>query len=79
MSTKSLARPIDNVLDVHETRVVAIIDHLAPVLASWRQGEDLRHEKDTLEAQCDVLEGQILTLKPAGFGPKLRPVWPLAA
>ncbi len=66
MSTKSLARPIDNVLDVHETRVVAIIDHLAPVLASWRQGEDLRHEKDTLEAQCDVLEGQILTLKPAG-------------
>lgn len=65
MSTKSLARPIDNVLDVHETRVIAIIDHLAPVLASWRQGEDLRHEKDALETQCDALEGQILTLKPA--------------
>ncbi len=66
MSTKSLARPIDNVLDVHETRVVAIIDHLAPVLASWRQGEDLRHEKDTLETQCDALEGEILKLKPVG-------------
>ncbi len=65
MGSKSLARPIDNVLNLHESRVMAVIDHLAPVLESWRQGEDLRQEKDELNARCDDCESQILSLKPA--------------
>lgn len=42
MTLKSLARPVENLQSVDEAHVLAIVDHLAPMLEDWREGQDLR-------------------------------------
>lgn len=42
MPLLSLARPIENIATPDEAKVLAVIDHLMPVLADWRKAEDLR-------------------------------------
>lgn len=49
MTTLSLAKPIENVGDLNEAKVLAIVDHLAPILDDWRKGEDLRNQLSALE------------------------------
>lgn len=43
MATLSLAKPIENVGSIEEIRVLALVNHLVPMLAGWRKGEDLRN------------------------------------
>lgn len=42
MALLSLAQPIENVANVEEARVLALANHLLPMLEGWRRGEDLR-------------------------------------
>jgi hypothetical protein len=49
MPSLSIARPVENVRTGDEARVIALIDHLMPVLANWRQAEDLRNRLPQVE------------------------------
>lgn len=50
MPTLSLSRPVENLRSAEEANVIALIDHLVPVLDDWRKGEDLRNELTEIEA-----------------------------
>ena len=50
MAILSLARPIENVRSNDEARVLALVDHLMPMLEDWRKGEDLRNDISELDA-----------------------------
>lgn len=83
MRILSLAKPIENIEDAEETKVLAVIDHLLPMLANWRAGEDLRkqgedvgrqileNEQQLAAAKTDLLEAvaDIETAKVASFNP----------
>lgn len=43
--------PFENVQDPNEQRVLALADHLIPMLDAWRAGEDLAAQKKHLEAR----------------------------
>jgi len=43
MANLSLAKPLENVANIEEARVLALVNHLAPMLDGWRKGEDLRN------------------------------------
>ncbi len=61
---KSLVSPIENIVDFNETKVLAIINHLLPTLKPWREGEDLRSEKVSVNTTLDKSEQAIIDLKP---------------
>lgn len=42
MTLKSLSRPVENLESLEEAHVLAIVDHLTPMLEDWREGQDLR-------------------------------------
>lgn len=46
-----LARPFVNVSDASEQKVLALIRHLAPCIADWRKGAELREQLAKAEAQ----------------------------
>ncbi|MCX7146097.1 MAG: hypothetical protein NT042_07840 [Sulfuritalea sp.] len=49
MAILSLAKPIENVQSSDEARVLALVDHLMPMLENWRKGEDLRNDISELD------------------------------
>jgi len=61
VALQSLARPIENIDDPDEARVLAIIDHLAPQLDSWREGQDLRAALDETEQSLGATQGKLAT------------------
>jgi hypothetical protein len=44
MALLSVARPIENIDSAVHAKVLAVIDHLMPMLSDWRLGEDLRSD-----------------------------------
>lgn len=56
MPLLSLARPIENAASAEEARVLAVIDHLMPILGDWRQGKDLRRELGEVENQIAAVK-----------------------
>ena len=51
MSLRSLARPVENIDSIDEMRVLAIVDHLSPMLDDWREGQDLRAASSQTEQE----------------------------
>lgn len=49
MSALSLTRPVENLRSAEEEQVIALIDHLAPILSDWRRAEDLRNQLPQIE------------------------------
>ncbi|MBK9351503.1 MAG: hypothetical protein IPN05_15540 [Sulfuritalea sp.] len=49
MAILSLAKPIENINSNDEARVLALVDHLMPMLSDWRKGEDLRSDISELD------------------------------
>lgn len=54
-----LATAIENAQSEAEENVLALLDHLVPTLADWRQGEHFRAEQARLEPQVEPLQAQI--------------------
>ena len=48
MGDQTIVRPVENVEDLNEARVLALVSHLASILPEWRRGEDLRLEQSKL-------------------------------
>jgi hypothetical protein len=65
MPLLSLARPVENATSPAEARVLAVIDHLMPVLADWRQGKDLRREGTELERHKASAQNQFAEVRQA--------------
>lgn len=64
MPTLSILTPVENARTIEEARVLALIDHLMPVLTNWRRAEDLRGqlpkvEEDLKSAQAHFDEGRV--------------------
>jgi hypothetical protein len=49
MPNLALGKPVENAADINESRVLAVIDHLAPILADWRKGGDLTSEAAAID------------------------------
>ncbi|MBM3273425.1 hypothetical protein FJY94_09380, partial [Candidatus Kaiserbacteria bacterium] len=49
MAELVLSKPIENVESADESLVLGIIDHLAPMLGTWRRGEDLHADIEAAE------------------------------
>jgi hypothetical protein len=54
-----LATAIENARSEDEENVLALLDHLVPTLADWRQGEHLRAEQARLEPLVEPLQAHI--------------------
>ncbi len=63
MSTLSLVRPVENVQSLAQAKVLALIAHLMPSLAGWRQGEDLRQERASVALDVQALAPKVDQLK----------------
>jgi len=63
MPSMSLVRPIENIATKEETHVLAVLDHLMPVLDEWRQGKALIDEEATLKAELLEKEPSLSTLR----------------
>lgn len=62
MSQVALVKPVKNIEDSSEERVLGILAHLEPVLEDWRAGEDFRVELSDLEGAIPSIENEIATL-----------------
>ena len=58
MPNLALCKAIENVADANEARVLAIIDHLAPILSNWRRGADLAAEVAALDKELATLRDE---------------------
>ena len=59
MSKQIVLSPFQNVEDVNEQRVLALLSHISPLLENWRTGEDLRLELEDLNKERPGLISQI--------------------
>lgn len=55
MTALRLATAIENVHSPEEEQILALLDHLMPTLAHWRQGEHLREEERELAKRLPLL------------------------
>jgi hypothetical protein len=63
MPNIALSKPFENIDNLAESRVLAVIEHLMPSLSKWRAGEDLRKileasQHDLTEFIADIKESQ---------------------
>lgn len=63
MALLSLAKSIENIDSPAQAKVLAVINHLMPILANWRQGEDLRDAISGLEANIRDGKAELDTAK----------------
>ena len=63
MTTLSLVSPVENVQSLTQAKVLALIEHLMPSLAGWRQGEDLRQERTSVRLQLQTLTPKVEQLR----------------
>ncbi|MEI7785114.1 MAG: hypothetical protein WCK08_12070 [Betaproteobacteria bacterium] len=58
MPRTSLVQPVENLSSLAQAKVLALLEHLGPSLADWRQGEDLRQERTTVTLEVQTLAPQ---------------------